>query len=93
VEVAFGRRPFAPRTGLYFATKGWQKARNGDHRIAIQLLDRNDNELIGAGFDLNEFGIAIAMSPLKEEGFQYRPERLTDKCRMSLQQVIKFQWS
>jgi hypothetical protein len=91
VKIAFGRHPFAPDTGLYFADRGWQKARDGDRRIAIQLLDR-DKELVGAGFDLNDFGIAIAMTPLKEEGLKYRPYRMIDKRRMSLQQVVNFHW-
>jgi hypothetical protein len=92
VEIVFGRRPFPPKAGLYLALHGWRKVHTGDRFIGIQLLDRRGEELVGAGFEFGFLGVAIATTPLLENGLHYRPQFFKDKRLLSSQQVIKFHW-
>jgi hypothetical protein len=83
VEIAFGRRPFLPRAGLYLDIRDWQRVKTGARYIGIQPLDQ-DEELVGAGFDFNDFGIALVTTPLHDSVAGFHPEILTDGRSFSL---------
>src|SRR5881392_1161132 len=71
VEMAFGRRPFPPSSGLfYLATEQLQEAVISDDRITMVRLhdpDRND-AVPGVQFAIGGFQLLLAFGPFPTDG-------------------------
>ncbi len=92
VETAYGRSRFADGAGLSMASTASSIVRPGTSTMGIQFLHRNRSELIGAELQLNNFSFVISVLPIEGAGLVHRPERLIDKPRLQLHQVLRFDW-
>jgi hypothetical protein len=77
VEIAFGRRPFPPGSGLFFVTNGQDAVIPEDRITMVRLHDPEKNDAVpGAQFTIGGFHLLLALGPFPTDN---RPIKFENK--------------
>ncbi len=93
VEIIFGLRPFPARCGFYLETAPLSTQLEKDNYFAARILTDPKTDLpCGGQLKINDWGVIVSLTPLREKEVQYRPRFLKLRHRGRLFRVLRFDW-
>jgi hypothetical protein len=93
VQLAFGRRSFPARCGLYLSDPRDSALALERSKLRIEFMTQDGLQMHGAEFDLNGWAVTLSLVPLEARRSDYRPSFVRDRDGLKTRQVIAFAWA